>query len=191
MKRSRGSQLMTATSLQPNSPPSITFAPSSCCSLPSGTRLLSSSIWKFNSSRSRRVTTSLENVAPTSSRAHSSSTSLLLSRTTWWESWQQLGSGKASQVKHQKLRNKVCIIRKRWIKYEIVWMNQSPGSSVFEQLQNVQCKVGYGQIGVDSSSSQQLTSQILLHLGQMSPNLVPFPVVGINWLVRFRLTEKN
>jgi len=29
---------------------------------------------------------------------------LLLSRTMWWESW-QLGSGTASQVKHQKLRN--------------------------------------------------------------------------------------
>ena len=64
----------------------------------------SSSSWRFDWSRSRRVTTSLENVAPTTSRVHNSSTSLLLSRTMWWESW-QLGSGTASQVKHQKLRS--------------------------------------------------------------------------------------
>ena len=65
---------------------------------------LSNSSWRLDWSRSRRVTTSLENVAPTRSRAHSSSTSLLLSRALWRESW-QLGSGTALQVKHQKLRN--------------------------------------------------------------------------------------
>ena len=105
----------------------------------------SSSSWRFDWYRSRRVTTSLENVIPTRSRAHNSSTSLLLSRTMWRESW-QLGSGTASQVKHQKLRNQIQSIRNGWWNYynETVWMNKSPRSSVIEQLQNAKCKVARG-----------------------------------------------
>ena len=68
-KWSHGWMIGTGSSLQPDSLPSIAFAPTtSCCSLPSATRLplrflaeLPSSSWRFDWYRSRRVTTSLEN----------------------------------------------------------------------------------------------------------------------------------
>jgi len=45
-------------------------------------------------------------------------------------------------------------------------MNKSPRSSVFEQLQNAQCKVVCGQIG-DSSSLRQLVDPFALWAGDI------------------------
>jgi len=45
-------------------------------------------------------------------------------------------------------------------------MNQSPGSSVFEQMQNAHCKVVCRQIG-DSSSAWQLVDPFALETGDM------------------------
>jgi len=53
---------------------------------------------------------------------------------------------------------------------KLLKMNKSPGSSVFQQLQNAKCKVICGQIG-DSSSAWQLVDPFALGTGD---TILPF-----------------